>query len=126
WKWARSQTFDATGTRTWTLYNFVPGTAYRYKVMVGDPSGVVRVQCGRLPTPRLPTELANLNLQFAKSGAYDAKYMILETDDCGAGTPRGARYYVVAVDTDEEAIVWYLDVAAMAGRPGATGSGLSY
>src|SRR5262245_33337788 len=44
WKWARAQTFDATDTRTWTLYNFVPGRAYRYKVMVGDPSGTVRVR----------------------------------------------------------------------------------
>jgi hypothetical protein len=132
WKWARSQVFDVTDTRTWTLYNFVPGTAYRYKVMVGDPSGVVRAQCGMLrtptsPTPRLPADLANLNLQFAKSGAaYETKYVILETTDCGAGTPGGAGYYVVAVDTEHEAIVWYLDIAAVTGRANATGSGLRY
>jgi hypothetical protein len=127
WKWARSQTFDVTDTRTWTLYNFVPGTAYRYTVMVGDPSGTVRVRCGTLPTPVLPTNLANLNLEFTKSGApYDAKYLVLETNDCGAGGSGGAKYYLVAVDIENEAIVWYLDVAAMTGRTAATGSGLRY
>ena len=132
WKWARSRTFDATATRTWTLYNFVPETPYRYKVAVGDPSGVVRVQCGLLrtpttPTPRLPTDLANLDLQFAKSGAaYDTRYVILETTDCGASTRGGANYYVIAVDTEHEAIAWYLDVAAVSGRANATGSGLRY
>jgi hypothetical protein len=125
WKWARSRTFDVTDTRTWTLYDFVPGAAYRYKVLVGDPSGVARVRCGKLPTPTLPRDLANLNLEFAKSGAYDTKYVILDTDDCGAGA-RGARYYVVVVDTDDEAIVWYLDIAAVTGLAGATGSGFRY
>jgi hypothetical protein len=127
WKWARSQTFDVTDTRTWTLYNFVPDTAYWYKVTVGDPSGTVRVRCGMLPTPELPTNLANLNFEFAKSGApYDTKYVMLETDDCGAGTAGGPTYYIVAVDIENEAIVWYLDVAAMAGKTNAPGSGLRY
>jgi hypothetical protein len=127
WKWARSQTFDTTTARTWTLYNFVPGTAYRYKVMVGDPSGTVRTRCGMLPTPELPTNLANLNVELTKSGAaYDTKYVVLETSDCGTSTSGGAKYYVAAMDIENDAIVWYLDVAAMVGRTGAVGSGLRY
>src|SRR5207342_280334 len=96
---------------------FVPGTAYRYKVTVGDPSRTVRVRCGTLPTAELPTNLANLNLEFAKSGAaYDTKYVVMETSDCGTSTSGGAKYYIAAVDIENEAIVWYLDVAAMVGR----------
>ena len=131
WKWASSQTFDTTAVRTWSLYNFVPGTAYTYKIEVGDPSGTTRVRCGNLrtaatPTPELPTYLGRLNLQYAKSGAaYDTKYVVFETDDCGRGEPGGASYYIVAVDVDAETIVWYLDVGAMTGL-GGVGSAFHY
>jgi hypothetical protein len=134
WKWSHAEVFDDTDTRTWTLYDFVPGTVYRYKVVVGDPSGTVRVRCGILrtkaaPTPTLPPDLAALNLQYELAGAShpsEAKYIILETDDCGFGSPRGAKYYVVAVDPAHEAIVWYLDIAALTGLSHATGSGYRY
>jgi len=131
WKWASPQTFDTTTTRTWSLYNFVPGTAYTYKIELGDPSGTTRVRCGSLrtmtsATPQLPTYLGRLNLQYAKSGAtYDTKYVLFETNDCGAGEPGGPSYYLVAVDVDAEAIVWYLDVGAMTGLS-ASGSGFHY
>ncbi len=132
WKWASAQTFDTTTVRTWSLYNFVPGTAYHYKIAVGDPSGVTRVKCGSLqtaaaPTPTLPTNLSYLNLQYEKSGApYDTRYVVFETNDCGQGTPGGPSYYVVAVDVEAEAIVWYLDIAAMSGLANGGGSGFHY
>jgi hypothetical protein len=132
WKWASSQTFDTSDTRTWSLYNFLPGTAYTYKIEVGDPSGTTRVKCGNLQTmaaatPRLPTYLGYLNLQYAKSGApYDTNYVIFETNDCGQGAPGGPNYYIVAVDVDAETIVWYLDVAAMSGLANGSGSGFHY
>ena len=132
WKWASSQTYDTSATRTWTLYNFVPGREYYYKWMVGDPSGTVRTRCGPLgttaaPTPTLPENLADLNIQYQKSGsAYETKYVLVETDDCGTGGPGDDPiYYVVVVDADEETIVWYLDVAASTGLRGV-GSGLHY
>jgi hypothetical protein len=132
WKWASSQTFDTTTARTWRLYNFVPGTAYTYKVELGDPSGTTRVKCGNLrttasATPELPTYLGRLNLQYAKSGAaYDTKYVLFETQDCGHGEPGGPSYYIVAVDVDAEAIVWYLDIAAATGLANGSGSGFRY
>ncbi len=134
WKWAQEQTFDSSATRTWTLYNFVPGTAYRYKVMVGDGSGVVRVRCGLLqttaaPTPTLPPTVAALDLQYEKAGAshpFDTKYVLFETDDCGAGSASGVGYYLLAVDPEAEAIVWYLDVAAVTGVANPMGSGFHY
>src|SRR6185295_19944934 len=104
---------------------FLPGVAYTYKAEVGDPSGTTRVKCGILETmgaaaPHLPLYLDRLNLQYGKSGAaYDSKYVVFETDDCGKGEPGGASYYLVAVDVDAETIVWYLDVGAMTGLGGA-------
>jgi hypothetical protein len=131
WKWAHEQTFDRSTTRSWRLYNFVPGTAYRYKVMIGSGSGVTRVRCGMLqtsaaPTPTLPANLAAMNLQYEKSGTFDTEYVLFETDDCGAGTAEGVGYYMVAVDPRAEAIVWYLDVAAMSGVADPMGSGFHY
>jgi hypothetical protein len=79
WKWSHEQTFDTSTARSWRLYNFVPGTTYRYKVMIGDGSRVTRVRCGVLqtaaaPTPTLPAGLAAMNLQYEKYGeAYDTK-----------------------------------------------------
>jgi hypothetical protein len=132
WKWASSQTYDTSATRTWTLYNFVPGRHYYYKWMVGDPSGTVRTRCGPLqttaaPTPTLPDNLADLNIQYQKSGAaYESRYVLVETNDCGTGTPGdAANYYLVVVDADEETIVWYLDVGASTGIRGV-GNGLKY
>jgi hypothetical protein len=132
WKWARAQVFDTASTRTWRLYNFVPGTAYRYKVVLGEAATGTRERCGTLetranPTPRLPNGLAALNLQYEKSGSpFHTNYVLLETDDCGAGTPGGTGYYFVAVDPNEETIVWYLDIAALTGLRNARGSGFQY
>ena len=131
WKWASEQTYDTSATRTWTLYNFVPGTAYYYKWMVGDPSGTVRTRCAPLqttgaPTPTLPENLADLNIQYQKSATYETRYALLETQDCGVGGPGDApNYYLVVLDVDEETIVWYLDVGAASGLMGV-GSGLQY
>jgi hypothetical protein len=131
WKWGRTQTYDDSDTRTWTLYNFVPGTTYHYKFLVGDPAGTTRMKCGILqtaaaPTPTLPANLSYLNLQYQISGTSEAKYVLLETEDCGTGGgPNGSNYYVVVVDPANEAIVWYLDVSAATGLVGI-GSGLNY
>jgi hypothetical protein len=131
WKWSHEETFDSSATQTWRLYNFVPGTAYRYKVLIGGESGTPRARCGALrttaaPTPTLPENLAALDLQYEKSGAFDTKYVLFETDDCGEGTAEGVGYYFVAVDPNAEAIVWYLDVAALSGVADPLGSGFSY
>jgi hypothetical protein len=126
WKWAPAQVFDTSSTRTWRLFNFVPGRAYRYKVVVGEAATGTRARCGALvtradPTPRLPDTLAALNFQYEKSGATIAtKYALFDTNDCGAG------YYFVAIDPIEETIVWYLDVAALTGLRNGRGSGFQY
>jgi hypothetical protein len=131
WKWAASQTYDTSATRSWTLYNFVPGRSYYYKWMVGDPSGTVRTRCAALrtptmATPTLPDKLADLNLRYDKTGTYETRYVLLETEDCGAGgVGDPSTYYLVVVDADEETIVWYLDVGASTGLLGL-GSGLHY
>jgi hypothetical protein len=137
WKWSQAQQFDTAKSRVFTLYNFLPGTAYYYKVIVGDPSGsVTRVQCGALqttiaPTPVIPEKLAYLNLVYTKAGAknpFETKYVMFETDDCGGekgGPITGARYYLIAVDAEAEAIVWYLDIGAATGVDGAA-SGFRY
>jgi hypothetical protein len=131
WKWAASQTYDTSATRTWTLYNFVPGRSYYYKWMVGTPGGTVRTRCAALrtstmATPSLPANLADLNLRYQKTGPYETKYVLFETEDCGAGGMSDpSSYYLVVVDADEESIVWYLDVGANTGLPGIA-SGLHY
>jgi hypothetical protein len=137
WTDAPAQTFDTTSTRTWTLYNFQPGTTYYYRVRVGPLRGATRLRCGKLetalaPTPTLPTNLGYLNLQFDKAGAADpvqSKYVLMESDDCGAtpASAAGARDYVFVVDPERETIVWYLDLKAMTGLVGgASGSGSRY
>jgi hypothetical protein len=133
WKWGPAQTFDTTNTRTWTLYNFQPGTTYYYKVRVGGP-GSRRSTCGVLetdaaPTPTIPDALADLNLEFHKdaSDSYSTQYVIMETGDC-SGRPGGdgARDYIVALDAANESIVWYLDLDAMTGIEGALTCGWRY
>jgi hypothetical protein len=138
WKWTQSQAFDTTKSRTFTLYNFVPGTAYYYKVMVGDPTtGITRTKCGELstaiaPTPTLPEDLGYLNIQYRKAGPknpYETKYVMLETDDCGStgsGPLGDAKYYLVVLDPTAESIVWYLDISAATGTPESEGSGFHY
>ena len=135
WKWSRTQAFDTTTTRSWTLYNFIPGKTYYYKTQIGSGSRA-QTQCGLLATPgvrtpRLPTNLDYLNLNFEHAGKAhpsDTKYVLLETDDCGAsgGSILGARDYLVAIDTQAETIVWYFDIAAMSAVRGASGSGFRY
>jgi hypothetical protein len=131
WKYSRTQRFDTTTSRTWTIYNLVPGESYYYRAQVGSAAGMKKSRCGMLrttavPTPELPADLAALNLQYAKSGAYDTDYVLFETDDCGGSgmSGAGATYYLVAVDPDEESIVWYMDVSAISG--GENGTGFRY
>lgn len=120
WKWSHAESFDTTDTRSWTLYNFQPGTKYYYRARLGG-GATTRSRCGVLetvaaPTPTIPDELGYLNIRYTKSGdPFDTKYLLVETDDCGgSGTRRGSDYLVV-LDPVTEAIVWYLDVAASAG-----------
>ncbi len=125
WTMAPQQQFATTNSRSWMLYNFQPGGAYDYKVQVGSGS-TARTQCGALPTPRLPTNLAALDLQYAKR-SYDTRYVLFDTFDCGSGTGTGAaRSYLLAVDTDNESIVWYLDVAARSTIGGKRNKGWRY
>ena len=139
WKWAQPQVFDTSKSRKWTLYNFIPGTTYYYKVIVGDPSGSVnRVKCGVLetqiaPTPTIPEDLSYLNLRYRagdKSDPFESKYVMFESDDCGGTSTGGpmsrARYYVLVVDPSAEAIVWYMDVAALTGLENSSGSGFHF
>jgi len=135
WKYGHMQTFDTSDTRTWTLYNFLPGTVYYYKVRIGNPrtSATVRTRCGTLtttaaPTPTLPEPLAALAFTYEKSGTYASKYVLIQTDDCsGTGTTTtDARNYLVALDPENETIVWYLDIGALANLHGAAASGWRY
>jgi hypothetical protein len=132
WKWAPPQTFDTTDTRTWTLYNFQPGATYYYKVRVGAGT-MHRSVCGQLTTPAaetpwVPDDLAGLDLQYFKSGDEIAtRYVIMETGDCsGRARGDGARDYILALDVENESIVWYLDLAAVSGIDGAETSGWRY
>src|SRR6185436_4379934 len=81
WKWSHAETFDTTDTRSWTLYNFLPGTKYYYRVLVGS-GATTRSRCGVLettaaPTPTLPDELGYLNIRYSKSGdPFDTKYVL--------------------------------------------------
>jgi hypothetical protein len=136
WKWSPSQAFDTADTRTFRLYNFQPGTLYHYKVLVGTGPHR-RARCGILetaaaPTPTLPTSLDDLNIDFAKAGRahrFESKYVLLETDDCGASgvSISGATDYLIVVDPVNETIVWYLDIPATAGaRSDASTSGFRY
>jgi hypothetical protein len=132
WKWSHRERFNTTDTRTWTLYNFQPGTTYHYKVTVGVGANA-RSRCGILetpeaPTPTVPTNLGYLNFQFDKAGPahpFHTRYMMVETDDCGTGLG-GARDYLVVLDTETEAIVWYLDIAAGVDRENAVAGGYRY
>ncbi len=134
WTWAPSQVFDTTATRTWKLWNFQPDVTYYYKVRVGSPGSTFRTRCGVLetvaaPTPTVPEDLAALKFQYEKSGEpFDTKYVLMETDDCGGtvASPMASQDYLVALDTVNETIVWYLDLSAMTGIRNATGSGWRY
>jgi hypothetical protein len=135
WKWAQPQTFDSTTTRTWTLYNFIPGKAYVYRVLVGTGARA-QSTCGLLstraaPKPTLPLDLSYLNIQYERGGAghpSDTKYVILETGDCGgtSASPGDARDYIVALDVENETIVWYLDTAAASGLDSGSSAGWRY
>jgi hypothetical protein len=133
WKWSHTQTFDTARTREWTLYNFLPGTKYYYRVLVGS-GPTTRSRCGVLatteaPTPTLPEDLGYLNIRYLKSGdPFDTKYVLVETDDCGAsgGMIGAATNYLVVLDAVNEAIVWYLDVSATSGLAGGSASAYRY
>ena len=105
-------------TRSWTLYNFQPDTPYYYVIRTGT-AGDYKYWCGELstddaPTPTVPTELAELNLEVDNSsGAYFTKYVMFDTDGCDEGN------YAVAIDADTGRIVWYLDIPAVSGVPNA-------
>jgi hypothetical protein len=129
WKYGHTQRFDTTTSRTWTLYNFVPGESYYYRVQVGSSTGMKKTKCAALtttaaPTPTLPTNLSYLNFEYDKSGStYDTDYVLFETDDCGGTSMSSATatYYLVAVDPRAEAIVWYMDISAITGGDNGTG-----
>jgi hypothetical protein len=133
WKWSHSQRFDTTDTRSWTLYNFLPGTSYRYKVTIGT-GGSARSRCGALTTttastPTVPANLAALNLVYDWGGAShpaDTRYVLVETEDCGTSGSSPTRQYVVVLDPVNEAIVWYLDIAAASNVRGGTSTGYRY
>src|SRR4030095_7036987 len=125
WTMGPVQRFATTTTRTWTLYHFQPGTTYDYKVQVGSGSSA-RTRCGALGTPDLPANLAALNLQYAK-GADDRPYVLVDACDCGSGTGAGgSRGYLLAVDTETEAIVWYLDAGSRSTLGGNRNKGWRY
>ena len=133
WKWSHAETFDTTATQTWTLYNFLPGKTYYYKVMVGS-GPMARTRCGTLettaaPTPTLPSALADLNLRYEHGATTaDTKYVMVETDDCGGSgmSFAGAKDYILVLDPAEEAIVWYLDVGAVSQDRGGANTGMRY
>jgi hypothetical protein len=125
WTMGREQRFATTNVLTWTLYHFEPGAAYDYKVQVGSGS-TARTRCGSLGTPQLPANLTALNLQFAKH-AYDSRYVVFDTFDCGTGTgSTAARSHLLAVDTETESIVWYLDVQSRSTLGGRRNKGWRY
>jgi hypothetical protein len=114
YKYSQPQAFDDTDTRTYTLYNFEPGTPYYYVVQIGAP-GAYRRYCGELSSiyarvPTLPSDLDELHLEVTRApGAkVHTNYVMLDTDDCGG------LGYLVVLDTRTRAFVWYLDVAAAA------------
>jgi hypothetical protein len=115
-QFSQPQVFN-TDTRTWTLYNFQPGTPYYYKVRIGAP-GSYRVYCGELataetPVPTIPDDLDALDIQVTRApgATVHTKYVLMDTDDCGG---RRALGYLLVVDTSTGEIVWYLDVDAAA------------
>jgi hypothetical protein len=58
---------------------------------------------------------------------FATKYVILETGDCGGRLGgAGATDYVVALDAENESIVWYLDLGAASGSIGAQTTGWRY
>jgi len=136
WHWAPEQMFSATDTETWTLYNFQPGTTYYYRVQLGGPGASThRSYCGELtttdaPTPTIPDALASLSIEFHKAGTsnpFSTRYVIMETGDCGGRAGGlGATDYIVALDAENESIVWYLDIGAASGAIGASTIGWRY
>ena len=113
------QVFDTRDTRTWTIYNLQPGTAYYYSVRTGESAATYQYYCGALttaavPTPTVPATLAALNLTVERLGDYGTKYVMFDTDDCD---PHGN--HLVAVDADTGNLVWYLDIPAVTGIPDA-------
>jgi hypothetical protein len=111
-----TQTFN--GTITFDEYNFVPGTAYYYKMVMKKGTTVLTTQCGALataahPTPALPPALDALIITQTV-GPGHAGYVMFNTGDCGTwavgGVAGTGREYIVVYDTDLADIVWYVDV----------------
>jgi hypothetical protein len=132
WKYSSDvQRFTAEHeTLTWTLYNFVPGTAYHYVVRTGY-GGNYRYSCGALPTPTLPTAVGALNFQYETAGPlhpFYTRYVLLNMDDCGAsgGSSAGSHAQFVVLDPNEQSVVWYLDMAHMTGLEDPTVTGWRY
>jgi hypothetical protein len=122
------QRFGDADTRTWTLYNFVPNTLYRYVVRTGSAGGY-QYSCGRLPHVSLPGALDALHFDYATAGAshpFATRYVLVDLDDCGESTPSGVHANLFVLDTLNESIVWYLDVSAMTGIPDAQVTGWRY
>jgi hypothetical protein len=117
-------------TLTWTLYNFVPDTEYRYVVRTGY-GGNYKYSCGVLPIPTLPTVVGALNFQYETAGPmhpYETRYVMLNMDDCGATgrSGEGSHAQLIVLDTDEQTAVWYLDMAHMTGIEDSAITGWRY
>jgi hypothetical protein len=112
-------------TKSWTLYNFQPGTHYYYAIRTGT-AGNYEYRCGALttraaPTPRLPRALEELALVVDNSSEdYFSKYVLFDTDDCDTHN------HLVALDADTKKIVWYLDIPAVTGIENAKVGGWRY
>jgi len=122
--------FDYESTRTFSLYNFVPDTAYTYVVRTGY-GGNYKYSCGALPTPTLPTAVGALNFQYETAGPthpVETRYVLLNMDDCGASgaSSTGSHAQFMVLDTEAQTAVWYLDVAQMTGLDDPTVTGWRY
>src|SRR4029453_5896402 len=106
WKYSSDALrFDYESTRTFSLYNFIPETAYTYVVRTGYGANY-KYSCGALPTPTLPAAVAALNFQYSMttSAPYQTPYVLLNLDDCGgSGTSStGSHAQLIALDTEAQ------------------------
>lgn len=123
WTNSPTQRFSTTSSRTFRLWNFLPNTAYRYRVDVGPTAGGGSdvYTCGVLGTPTLPDTLAAVNFQYDKNGTPASPYLILETNDCRTGGAASRLNLLVAINPtlSPPQIVWYLDEDAISNGKGA-------
>lgn len=106
WTWSKPKSGSSLD---FTLYNFRAGTNYSFRVQV---LGSVYATGALTPAPELPTNLGALNLTVTlrASATTTAKYVLFDTQDC-----QGDGSYLVALDTTDGHIAWYLDIPAETG-----------